>query len=120
MKLLDIVFVKMRISQMSKNIILNCKKSKRFNNVMDIEQAATGYLKQYIARATYLKAIINDNDKEPFFDNSDSDLDDEKNDDDFNDNDENDYEFNNGNNDIFTEENIQNAYRKALFHKNKK
>ena len=55
-----------------------------------------------------------------YFDNSDSDLDDEKNDDDFNDNDENDYEFNNGNNDIFTEENIQNAYRKALFHKNKK
>lgn len=70
MKLLDIVFVKMRISQMSKNIILNCKKNKRFNNVMDIEQAATGYLKQYIARATYLKAIINDNDKEPFFDGS--------------------------------------------------
>ena len=55
-----------------------------------------------------------------YFDNSDSDLDDEKNDDDFNDNDENDYEFNNDNNEIFTEENIQNAYRKALFHKNKK
>ena len=55
-----------------------------------------------------------------YFDNSDSDLDDEKNNDDFNDNDENDYEFNNDNNDIFTEENIQNAYRKALFHKNKK
>ena len=52
-----------------------------------------------------------------YLDNSDSDSEDEKIDDDFVDNDI--YEDNYDNN-IFTEENIQNAYRKALFHKNKK
>ena len=37
---------------------------------MDIEQAATGYLKEYISRATYLRAIINDNDRGPILDGS--------------------------------------------------
>lgn len=55
---------------------------------------------------------------EEYLDDSDSDSEDEKNDDDFNDNDI--YVDNYDNNNIFTEENIQNAYRKALFHKNKK
>mgnify|MGYP007070222233 CR=1 FL=1 len=54
---------------------------------------------------------------EEYLDNSNSDSEDEKNDDDF----KGDYIYDdNYDNNIYTEENIQNAYRKALFHKNKK